>query len=66
MKKKFLFIIAFIEGFILMAYEILSVKIVAPFFGNSIDVWASMFFCTLFFLALGYFFSRFFISKKQL
>jgi predicted membrane-bound spermidine synthase len=54
--KKLLFLISFLEGSALMAAEIISAKLMAPYFGNSISVWTSVFVCTLSGLALGYFY----------
>jgi predicted membrane-bound spermidine synthase len=49
------FIVSFLEGAALMAAELLSAKIMAPYFGTSLTVWTSVFVCTLSALALGYF-----------
>jgi predicted membrane-bound spermidine synthase len=49
------FLIAFLEGGSLMATEIFSSKLLAPFFGNSLYVWISVFTITIGALSLGYF-----------
>ncbi|MBI2257831.1 MAG: spermidine synthase [Flavobacteriia bacterium] len=49
------FLIAFIEGASLMGVEIISAKIISPFFGNSLLVWSSVFTMTIGGLTLGYF-----------
>ncbi|MCO4814623.1 MAG: fused MFS/spermidine synthase [Flavobacteriales bacterium] len=48
------FIISFIEGGVLMAYEIIASKLYTPLIGGSIYVWTSILSITLFGLALGY------------
>lgn len=54
MKKHNLFILAFIEGSAVMALELLSGMMVAPFFGNTIVSWAIVLAITLGGLATGY------------
>ena len=54
-KTKSLYFLSFIEGGSLMAVEIMSAKIIAPYFGNSIYVWAAVLATTLLGLAGGYF-----------
>jgi hypothetical protein len=49
-----LFIISFLEGGSLMAFEILSSKLYTPYLGSSIYVWTSILTLTLAGLALGY------------
>jgi hypothetical protein len=53
--KSPLYIISFIEGSALMAAEIISAKVMAPYYGSSLYVWTSVFVCTLSGLAAGYF-----------
>lgn len=50
-----LYMVAFLEGASLMAIELIGAKLVAPFFGNSIYVWTSVFTTTLGGIALGYY-----------
>ena len=49
-----LIIASFIEGGVLMAFEVLSAKIYTPFLGASIYVWTSILTVTLIGLAVGY------------
>ncbi|HIA35279.1 MAG TPA: hypothetical protein EYN89_00735, partial [Flavobacteriales bacterium] len=53
--KKMLFLLAFAEGASVMALEILVAKMVAPLYGASLYVWASIIGVTLSALAIGYF-----------
>ena len=55
MIKKLLFL-SFIEGAVVMAAELCGAKLLAPVFGSSLYVWASVMGITLAALALGYFF----------
>ncbi len=50
-----LYLIAFIEGGSVMAIELAGAKMIAPFFGTSLFVWASVLAVTLGGLAAGYF-----------
>lgn len=36
-----LYVIAFISGFVMMSYEILGVRMLAPFYGSSVYVWGA-------------------------
>src|SRR3954471_16341806 len=53
--KKFYFLLSFIEGGSVMAAELLGAKMLAPYFGSSLYVWASVLAITLGGLAVGYF-----------
>ena len=53
--KKFLFALAFIEGGAVMCIELCSAKILSPYFGTSIYVWASVLGVTLTALMSGYY-----------
>lgn len=53
--KKFYFLISFIEGGAVMATELLGAKMLAPYFGSSLYVWATVLAITLGGLAIGYF-----------
>jgi predicted membrane-bound spermidine synthase len=53
--KKFYFILSFIEGGAVMATELLGAKMLAPYFGSSLYVWATVLAITLGGLAIGYF-----------
>ncbi|MBL7913274.1 MAG: fused MFS/spermidine synthase [Bacteroidia bacterium] len=55
MIKKLLFL-SFIEGAVVMAAELCGAKLLAPIYGSSLYVWASVMGLTLAALALGYFF----------
>lgn len=50
-----LYLISFVEGGALMAVELMGAKLITPFYGNSIYVWASVLGFTLGGLVLGYF-----------
>jgi predicted membrane-bound spermidine synthase len=50
-----LLIVSFLEGSALMAAELISAKIMAPYYGGSLVVWTSVFVTTLLGLAIGYF-----------
>jgi predicted membrane-bound spermidine synthase len=60
-----LLLVSFLEGSALMAAEILSAKIMAPYYGNSLVVWTSVFVCTLSGLALGYYFGGKLSAKEH-
>lgn len=53
---KKLILLSFIEGAVVMAAELCGAKLLAPIFGSSLYVWASVMGITLAALALGYFF----------
>lgn len=53
--KKFYFLLSFIEGGSVMAAELLGAKMLAPYFGSSLYVWATVLAITLGGLALGYY-----------
>ena len=55
LNQKYLYLIAFIEGGSVMAIELTGAKMIAPFFGTSLYVWASVLAVTLGGLAAGYF-----------
>jgi predicted membrane-bound spermidine synthase len=50
-----LYLISFVEGGALMAVELMGAKLITPFYGNSIYVWASVLGFTLGGLVIGYF-----------
>jgi len=60
---KVFYSISFIEGASVMAIELIGAKMIAPFYGNSLYVWASVLGITLGGLASGYFTGGF-LSKK--
>ena len=49
-----LYVIAFISGFVMMGYEILGVRVLAPFYGSSIYVWGATISVFLAGLSIGY------------
>ncbi len=49
------FVLAFIEGASVISVELLGAKMLTPFFGNSLIVWASVIGVTITFLAIGYY-----------
>ena len=53
--KNFYFLLSFIEGASVMATELLGAKMLAPYFGSSLYVWATVLAITLGGLAAGYF-----------
>lgn len=53
--KKFFLLLSFIEGASVMATELLGAKMLSPYFGSSLYVWASVLAITLGGLAAGYF-----------
>lgn len=53
--KRIYFLLSFIEGAAVMATELLGAKMLAPYFGSSLYVWATVLAITLGGLALGYF-----------
>ena len=51
----FVYLFAVVEGAAVMATELLAARMLAPFFGSSLDVWTSVMAFTLLGLALGYY-----------
>lgn len=64
MKKKYL-LLSGIEGACVMAAEIVSAKLLAPFYGSSLYVWSSILAITLGGLALGYFYGGVLSTKTE-
>ena len=64
MQKKLL-LLSFIEGGAVMAAELCGAKLLAPVFGSSLYVWATVMGITLFALALGYFSGGWFSAKAD-
>lgn len=54
MNVKRIYTLAFVEGFLVMAFELLAARLLSPYFGNSIYVWASVLGITMTSLFLGY------------
>lgn len=64
MQKKLL-LLSFMEGAAVMAAELCGAKLLAPIFGSSLYVWASVMGITLAALASGYFFGGWLSSKTE-
>lgn len=60
-----LFILAFIEGGAVMCIELCSAKILTPYFGTSIYIWAAVLGTTLTALMSGYYLGGYISSKNQ-
>lgn len=54
MRRWYILVFSFVEGMALMATELISAKLIAPYFGTSLYVWASVLGVTLGGLLLGY------------
>ncbi len=65
MQKKLL-ILSFIEGAVVMVAELCGAKLLAPIFGSSLYVWASVMGITLGALAIGYFYGGWLSDKVKL
>jgi spermidine synthase len=63
--RTFLFLLSFIEGASVMSAELIGAKMLAPYFGSSLYVWATVMAVTLGGLALGYFSGGFFAEKNK-
>jgi len=63
--KKLLFLLAFIEGGAVMCVELCSAKILSPYFGTSIYVWAAVLGITLTALMSGYYLGGYISSKNK-
>ena len=63
--KFFFYFLSFLEGVSVMAAELLGAKMLAPYFGSSLYVWASVLGITLGGLAMGYFAGGFFSGSKS-
>ncbi|MBL4653583.1 MAG: fused MFS/spermidine synthase [Flavobacteriales bacterium] len=63
---KFLLLISFVEGAMVMATELLSAKMITPYFGATVPVWSSVLGITMLGLSLGYFVGgRISVSKRS-
>lgn len=54
MSKTILYSIAFLTGFAIMAYEILGVRVLSPYYGSSVHVWGAIISVFLAGLSIGY------------
>jgi len=59
-----LYILAFIEGLLVMAIELISGRLLTPIYGGSIYVWSSVLGFTMISLFVGYFFGGKLVSNK--
>lgn len=62
-KKTIILILIILEGIHVISFEIISVKIIQPYYGGSVDVWASGIGFTILGLACGYYASRYLFEK---
>jgi predicted membrane-bound spermidine synthase len=63
--RNLLFLLSFIEGASVMACELFSAKMVAPFFGGSLYVWAAVLGVTLFALMAGYYLGGYISARRK-
>ncbi len=63
--KNLIFLLAFVEGGAVMCVELCSAKILSPYFGTSIYVWAAVLGITLTALMSGYYLGGYISSKNQ-
>ncbi len=63
--KTFYYITSFVVGAVILILEILGTRIISPYYGSSIFVWASLIGITLISLAIGYFLGGFFADKYK-
>jgi predicted membrane-bound spermidine synthase len=63
--KNQLFFLAFIEGGAVMCVELCSAKILSPYFGTSVYVWAAVLGITLTALMLGYYLGGYLSAKNK-
>ncbi|MCC6369444.1 MAG: fused MFS/spermidine synthase [Bacteroidia bacterium] len=62
--RKQLLLLSFVEGGAVMAAELCGARLLAPVFGSSLYVWASVMGITLAALAMGYFFGGYFSTNQ--
>lgn len=55
MSSKKIYLFSFIEGFAVMAVELIGAKLLSVFYGNTLEVWSVMLAVTMFALAVAYF-----------
>lgn len=63
--KKLLFLLIFIEGFLVMGIELASTVILKPYFGGSLEVWTFVLGITTCSLAMGYLFGTWLSKRKH-
>ncbi len=64
MTKRILFILAFLEGCLVMTLELTIPHVLSPILGNSLNTWATLIMMSVGGLALGYFLGAYLSSKK--
>jgi len=60
----YLYLTVFITGATVLMLEILGVRIISPYFGNTLYVWSSLISVTILSLAIGYFLGGWIADKK--
>jgi spermidine synthase len=63
--RRTIYLFAVLEGATVMAVELMSARMVAPYFGSSLYVWAAVIGFTLLALAIGYFFGGVIADKYR-
>ena len=63
--RNYLYILAFLEGGSVMACELFGAKMIAPFFGSSLYVWAAALGVTLTALMIGYYIGGYVSAKRK-
>ncbi|MBM3431267.1 MAG: hypothetical protein FJX99_09810, partial [Bacteroidetes bacterium] len=64
MTKRILFLLAFLEGCLVMTFELTIPHVLSPILGNSLNTWATLIMMSVGGLALGYFLGAYLSSKK--
>src|SRR5687767_7540672 len=65
MRLRYLYLISFIEGGVVMVTEIAGARLLAPFFGASLYSWIATLSVTLFALMTGYYFGGYATTKPK-
>lgn len=63
--KRIIYLLIFLEGFLVMGVELSSSLVLKPFFGSSLEVWTFILGITMFSLACGYFSGSWLSQKKD-
>ena len=66
MSKSKIILLALLEGFVVLSVEILTAKMLTPYFGSSIYIWTTVLGVTLIGLATGYYIGSYFSKKSNL
>lgn len=64
LSDNFLLIVAFLEGAMVIAVELLGAKMISAFFGTSLKIWTAVICTTITFLTIGYFIGGI-LSKRE-